>query len=185
MRSELALFESAATRDICQMRSAPAANWTRQVGSIICARYRLSMSLTLRGLGFNFGPVKSDTVLLSALRSRVAQALSLGDSPHCHTIWRSTASIMKIWFLMEDDLAEHRTQKNSCGTQFTIRSPTFISCEHSCCWKLSLLLLRAEFLEGPNQIRMKERGMGHTAPGHPVVRTQTKFHPPRKTCNYI
>ena len=34
LRSELALFESAATRYICQMRSAPAANRTRHVGSV-------------------------------------------------------------------------------------------------------------------------------------------------------
>ena len=150
------------------------------------------MSLTLRGLGFNSraGQIWHSVAIGSPpLRYFFGAVLprrwAWKIAPHCHTIWRSTASIMKIWFLMEDDHAERRTRKNSCGIQFTIRSPTFISCEHSCCWKLSLLLLRAEFLEGPNQIRMKERGMGHTAPGHPVVRTQTKSHPPRKTCNYI
>ena len=39
-------FESAATRYICQMPSALAANRTRHVGSVTWARYRLNMSLT-------------------------------------------------------------------------------------------------------------------------------------------
>ena len=38
--SELALFESAANRQICQMRPASAVNRTRHVGSVTCARYR-------------------------------------------------------------------------------------------------------------------------------------------------
>ena len=40
LRSELALFESAAVQ--CQIRSAPAVNRTRVVGSVTCARYRCS-----------------------------------------------------------------------------------------------------------------------------------------------
>ena len=38
--SELVLFESAATWYVYQMRSAPTANRTRDVGSVTCARYR-------------------------------------------------------------------------------------------------------------------------------------------------
>ena len=34
MRSELALYESAATRYICQMRSVSASNRTRRVGAV-------------------------------------------------------------------------------------------------------------------------------------------------------
>ena len=33
--------------NICQMRLAPAANQTRHVGSVTCARYRQAMSLTV------------------------------------------------------------------------------------------------------------------------------------------
>ena len=44
LRSELALFESAATWYTCQLRSAPAVNRTRHVGSVKRVRYRYAMS---------------------------------------------------------------------------------------------------------------------------------------------
>ena len=50
LRSELALFESAATRYTCQMRSAPAMSRTRNVGSTACARYRYGISLLQEGM---------------------------------------------------------------------------------------------------------------------------------------
>ena len=67
MLSELALFDSPATRYICQMRLAPAANRTRHVGSVTCAWYRLAVSLTSSAAMLRMQMIFIDTIFVKVI----------------------------------------------------------------------------------------------------------------------